>query len=97
MSVSEQRIGTTTERANQLALRCATCEVVITSHPECHDGETFCCAGCVAGGPCICIGGATAESIAARAGRSVADARLGDVLSLETLGRRRWAVVLRAA
>ena len=33
----------------------------ITSHPECEDGETFCCAGCVAGGPCICISDATAN------------------------------------
>jgi transcription elongation GreA/GreB family factor len=42
---------------------------------------------------------ATADtiSIAAPAGRSVAGARVGDVVYLETEGRRRWAVVLRVA
>jgi transcription elongation GreA/GreB family factor len=198
MSVGDERVGTPAERADQFGLRCVTCQVPITSHPECHDGEAFCCAGCVAGGPCICIrdapvdetqGGAvgmafgaagwpidvrvmkhllariermagdprsgdasdyvrrldtlrghcaavsvtfdpeiaaigrrvtiqgedertesfwlglpgdehaTADtvSIAAPAGRSVAGARVGDVVYLETEGRRRWAVVLRVA
>ena len=195
ISVCDERIGTTAVRADQFALRCGTCEVPLTSHPECDDGETFCCAGCVAGGPCICVGDATADetqggavgmafgaagwpidvrvmkhllarvermagdprngddsdylrrldtlrghcgvvsvtfdpevaaigrrvtiqaederiesfwlalpgdehvtadtvSIAAPAGRSVAGARVGDVVYLETDGRRRWAVVL---
>jgi transcription elongation GreA/GreB family factor len=42
---------------------------------------------------------ATADtiSIAAPAGRSVAGARVGDVVYLETEGHRRWAVVLRVA
>ena len=42
---------------------------------------------------------ATADtiSIAAPAGRSVAGARVGDVVYLETEGRRRWAVVLSVA
>jgi transcription elongation GreA/GreB family factor len=190
MSVRDERVGTTALRAAQFALRCATCDVPIASHPECHDGESFCCAGCVAGGPCICIRDASADethgsagwpidmramkdlmarieriagdpwiaddpdslrrldtlrghcgalsvtfdpevaaigrrvtiqgedqrtesfwlalpgeehatadtvSIAAPAGRSVAGARVGDVVYLNTEGRRRWAVVLRVA
>ena len=198
MSVRDERVSTAAMRADQLALRCATCEVRITSHPECHDGEPFCCAGCVAGGPCICISDATVDetwggamnmasgaagwpidvrvmqdllariermarepgisddrdhlrrldtlrgqcgalsvtfdpevaavgrrvtirgeddrtesfwlalpgdehatadtvSIAEPTGRSLAGARLGDVVYVETDGRRRWAVVLRVA
>jgi len=198
MSVSSERVGTTAVRADQFALRCATCDVPITSHLDCDDGETFCCAGCVAGGPCTCISDAIADerqggavgtpfgaagwpidvrvmkhllariermvcdprngadpdyvrrldalrghcgavsvtfdpevaaigrrvtiqgeaertdsfwlalpgdedatadtiSIAAPAGRSVAGARVGDVVYLETEGRRRWAVVLSVA
>ena len=61
MAVCDERIGATAERADQFALRCGTCEVPLTSQPECDDGDTFCCAGCVAGGPCICIGDATAD------------------------------------
>jgi hypothetical protein len=70
MSVGDERVGTTA-RADQFALRCATCEVRITSHPECHDGESFCCAGCVAGGPCICIRDATVDETLGGAGRMV--------------------------
>jgi transcription elongation GreA/GreB family factor len=40
---------------------------------------------------------ANTVSIAAPAGRSVAGARVGDVVYLDTEGRRRWAVVLRVA
>jgi transcription elongation GreA/GreB family factor len=42
---------------------------------------------------------ATADtiSIAGPAGRSVAGARVGDVVYLETNGRRRWAVVMHVA
>ena len=42
---------------------------------------------------------ATADtlSIATRAGRAVAGARVGDVVYVETDGRRRWAVVLNVA
>ena len=198
MSVSDERVGATAERVDRFALRCLTCEVPITSDLDCEDGETFCCAGCVAGGPCICISDATANdkqggavgtafsaagwpidvrgmkhllariermagdppdrhdsdhlrrldtlrgycgavsvtfdpevaaigrrvtirgedertesfwlalpgdedatadtiSIAAPAGRSVAGARVGDVVYLATEGRRRWAVVLHVA
>jgi hypothetical protein len=35
-------------------LRCATCEVEIVGPPTIHVGLPFCCAGCVAGGPCTC-------------------------------------------
>jgi hypothetical protein len=34
--------------------RCATCDADISSAPLIHLGLPFCCAGCVAGGPCIC-------------------------------------------
>ena len=33
---------------------CATCEIAIAGSPTYHDGIAFCCAGCAAGGPCIC-------------------------------------------
>jgi len=61
MSVRGEHLGTTAVRANQLTLRCASCEVPITFHPECPAIESFCCAGCVAGGPCICIRDATVD------------------------------------
>ena len=61
MSVGGERVGTSAMHTDQLALRCATCEVPITTPLVCDDGETFCCAGCVVGGPCICISEATAD------------------------------------
>ena len=33
---------------------CATCEIAITGPATFHAGLPFCCAGCVAGGPCTC-------------------------------------------
>lgn len=33
---------------------CATCEVEIVGPPVVEVGLSFCCSGCVAGGPCIC-------------------------------------------
>jgi hypothetical protein len=33
---------------------CASCEVQIAGRPVFHVGLPFCCAGCVAGGPCLC-------------------------------------------
>jgi hypothetical protein len=36
------------------AFRCATCDIVINRSPTFHVGIAFCCAGCVAGGPCNC-------------------------------------------
>ena len=33
---------------------CASCEVRIEGRGVFHDGLPFCCAGCVAGGPCLC-------------------------------------------
>jgi hypothetical protein len=33
---------------------CATCEIEIAGRPTFHVGLPFCCAGCVAGGPCTC-------------------------------------------
>ncbi len=35
-------------------LACATCEIEITGRPEYDAGVSFCCAGCVVGGPCSC-------------------------------------------
>jgi hypothetical protein len=34
--------------------RCANCEIEIVGPPTFHVGLPFCCAGCVAGGPCTC-------------------------------------------
>jgi hypothetical protein len=33
---------------------CVTCEIEIAGRPTFHVGLAFCCAGCVADGPCIC-------------------------------------------
>jgi hypothetical protein len=33
---------------------CVSCHVEIRTEPVFHVGLPFCCAGCVAGGPCIC-------------------------------------------
>jgi hypothetical protein len=33
---------------------CISCEFEIAGRPEFHVGLPFCCAGCVAGGPCTC-------------------------------------------
>jgi hypothetical protein len=33
---------------------CASCEARIAGAPVIHVGVAFCCAGCVAGGPCLC-------------------------------------------
>jgi hypothetical protein len=33
---------------------CVTCEAAIAGGLVIHVGLPFCCAGCVAGGPCIC-------------------------------------------
>lgn len=34
--------------------RCANCEELILGQPVYFDGGVFCCAGCTAGGPCVC-------------------------------------------
>ncbi len=33
---------------------CASCHAEIRTEPVFHVGLPFCCAGCVAGGPCMC-------------------------------------------
>ena len=33
---------------------CVTCEATTPTTPIFHVGLPFCCAGCVAGGPCTC-------------------------------------------
>jgi hypothetical protein len=40
--------------STDLPFYCATCDVEIKGSPTFHVGLPFCCAGCVAGGPCIC-------------------------------------------
>jgi hypothetical protein len=40
--------------ATELPFTCVTCELAITGLPTFHVGLPFCCAGCVAGGPCTC-------------------------------------------
>lgn len=34
--------------------QCSNCEEPIAGAPVYFDGEAYCCAGCVAGGPCVC-------------------------------------------
>jgi hypothetical protein len=33
---------------------CANCDMELVGRPTIHVGVAFCCAGCVAGGPCTC-------------------------------------------
>lgn len=40
--------------STELPFTCVTCEVEIVGTPTFHVGLPFCCAGCVADGPCIC-------------------------------------------
>jgi hypothetical protein len=56
---------------------CVTCEAEIVGSPTFHVGLPFCCAGCVANGPCLCSydadgGGAPARALAEAAERAVA-------------------------
>ena len=38
----------------ELPFSCVTCELEIVGTPVFHVGLPFCCAGCVADGPCTC-------------------------------------------
>ena len=62
MSVADERRRHSC-RARRPIRRCAVppAKLPITSHPEWMTARAFCCAGCVAGGPCICISDATAN------------------------------------
>ena len=33
---------------------CASCDIAIRGRPMFDAGSSYCCAGCVAGGPCTC-------------------------------------------
>jgi len=41
-------------RATEPRFTCASCEAEIRASVVFHVGIPFCCAGCVAGGPCVC-------------------------------------------
>jgi hypothetical protein len=41
-------------RSSDPPFACVTCEVAITGSPVFYVGLPFCCAGCVADGPCRC-------------------------------------------
>ncbi|GCE05469.1 hypothetical protein [Dictyobacter aurantiacus] len=34
--------------------RCANCDIEILWPPTVRQGQTYCCSGCAAGGPCCC-------------------------------------------
>ncbi|GCE19503.1 hypothetical protein [Dictyobacter kobayashii] len=38
----------------QKPLRCANCDIEILWSPTVQRGQTYCCTGCAAGGPCCC-------------------------------------------
>ncbi len=40
--------------STELPFTCVTCEQEIRGTPVFHVGLPFCCAGCVANGPCLC-------------------------------------------
>lgn len=61
MSIAEGRHDSAASLADPVVLRCATCDLPITAEPEREDGQEFCCAGCVVGGPCICPRDASSE------------------------------------
>jgi hypothetical protein len=50
--------------------RCASCEAPIQGPPTFFVGLAFCCAGCVAGGPCTCSYDAEPASVREVPGRS---------------------------
>jgi len=41
-------------RSRGPSFTCTTCEITILEAPVFHVGLAFCCAGCVANGPCTC-------------------------------------------
>lgn len=45
---------------------CGTCEFEIAGSATFHVGSPFCCAGCVAGGPCTCSYDSSAKETAIR-------------------------------
>jgi hypothetical protein len=56
--------------STDLPFSCVTCEVEIRGPAVFHVGMPFCCAGCVAGGPCLC----TYDFVVTDDERSAADA-----------------------
>lgn len=37
-------------------MRCGSCDIDLTGcQPIFVDGKPFCCSGCAAGGPCVCL------------------------------------------
>ena len=66
--------------------RCVTCEAVIRTTPVFYVGLAFCCAGCVADGPCLC----SYDPLPAREERPVTDPLPGPRrLPARDAGRRR--------
>ena len=55
---------------------CVSCEGRIVGSVEFHVGLPFCCAGCVAGGPCICSYDPALHPTRVDAPRAVAVARV---------------------
>jgi hypothetical protein len=43
-----------TQQTRPRAWTCTTCRGEFHHRPTIHVGVVFCCAGCVAGGPCTC-------------------------------------------
>lgn len=43
-----------TEKSTSVRQICACCEIEIDGPPVIRDGQTYCCEGCAAGGPCTC-------------------------------------------
>jgi hypothetical protein len=71
----DPKVGPVSARATFV---CVTCEAEIVGSPTFHVGLPFCCAGCVANGPCLCSydaaadGGVPARALAEAADRAVA-------------------------
>ena len=54
---AEERFGeliTEERQRDGQIMRCANCDIEILWSPTVVQGNTFCCAGCAAGGPCSC-------------------------------------------
>jgi len=64
---------------------CVTCEIELTGPATFHVGLPFCCAGCVAGGPCMC----SYDDVAA-------ETTIRHCLDVEGARRSRGAVVAAA-
>ena len=74
--------------STELPFTCVTCEQEIRGRAVFHVGLPFCCAGCVANGPCLC----SYDEPGARRGDRPDDPA---ILAARSPPRRTWLVAVR--